>query len=684
MFDIVVPVYNSMQHVRACLTAVFSHSTLPFHLYVVNDASDAYTTRALRALLAEYDERLCTLIENEENLGYLASINRGIEAGGNPGVLCLNSDTFVTPGHLEKLRAAFSADPKIGVVNPVSNWANWTRICWSIPQGYNVLDFAEKVDEVSEKTLPDIHNASGFYFAVRRQTFDELGLFDEVYGFGYWEEADFCMRALDAGYRVVVDDSLFIFHDGWGSFQEESRNENMARNKAIFMERWGAQYDKISEEWKKKNPIQYVPKNLFDKSINEPEALRKTSAASQTDSDARLCPIAPEEARKRLDWMTSLDTPLDELIASIPDDAPMRDGSRNKIIYILPAVGLYGGIISVLQVVNELILQGFDANIVTYGKVDEEVYRLFPTYFRAHSFPDMQSMVAEFPDCDLVVATSWDSVYPTVLLKSLRPQLRLAYFVQDYEPDFYIPEHPDLAKKAERTYYLIKDQIGKTRWLQRMVAPYDGRFHRIPLGLNLDFYHDRGEERPPQVISLARPSSIRRNFPMVKEVFAEIHRRRPDITFALYGHGYDDKDLDFPCNSYGALNDMKDVAGALNESTVLVDCSTFQGFGRPGLEAMACGTAAVLTREGGITQYAKHEHNCLLIDPCDRDDIVGKILELMDDESKRKRLIENGDKTAEEYSLVNEGKRTAALFRKILAGEELEAYEPEPFAIAEN
>ncbi len=164
----------------------------------------------------------------------------------------------------------------------------------------------------------------------------------------------------------------------------------------------------------------------------------------------------------------------------------------------------------------------------------------------------------------------------------------------------------------------------------------------------------------------ARPSSSRRNYPMLCEVYAEIHRRRPDVTLALYGVGYDPDALPFPVRSYGKLTDMADVARALNDSTVLLDCSTFQGFGRPGLEAMACGTAAVLTHEGGITQYAKHRHNCLLIDPMNRDEIVEKALSLLDDGQERARLVVNGKATAAEYSVTAEGARTAAFFREIL------------------
>ena len=648
MFDIVIPVHNSMHHVRACLTSVFACATRPYRLYVVDDASRPYTIRTLREILRENPDAPAVLLANESNLGYLKSVNRGISEGSQPYVLLLNSDTVVLPGFLEKIEQAFEADPRAGVVNAVSNWANWTRICASIPAGYTVFELADHVDRMARDRLADIYNASGFCFAVRRALFDSLGLFDEAYGMGYWEEADFCMRAAEAGWRIVVKENLYVYHHGWGTFGEGGRNAHMTANEALFMKRWGAQYRKAERRQQRKNPVGYMAKTL-----DAPGAWMRRSgdsvAAKVSRGQAKEALKAAEREAERGE-----ECPFEEAAAT---EAP----SRGRIIYLTPGVALYGGIISIFQVVNELIRQGYDANIAACGTVDESMYRMFPTYFRGYEFPDPVSLIAGLPECALVVATRWDTVYWARALKRLRPDLRLLYFVQDYEPDFYADGQPELARQAEQSYRLIQRQIVKTRWLAQKLRPYGGEIHRIPLGLNLDFFHDYGRSRPDQVLALARPSSARRNFEMVKAVYASLHRNRPHIQLALYGEGYEDEALPFPVRSYGKLSRMEQVAEALNDSTVLLDCSTFQGFGRPGLEAMACGTAAVLTEEGGITQYAKHGHNCLLVNPHNGSDIVEKVLTLFDQSGLRKRLVEQGRATAREYSLQMEGGRTASL-----------------------
>ena len=53
---------------------------------------------------------------------------------------------------------------------------------------------------------------------VRRAAIGTVGIFSEDYGLGYGEEVDFCLRASAAGFRHVLDDATFIFHEGHRSF----------------------------------------------------------------------------------------------------------------------------------------------------------------------------------------------------------------------------------------------------------------------------------------------------------------------------------------------------------------------------------------------------------------------------------------------------------------------------------
>ena len=165
---------------------------------------------------------------------------------------------------------------------------------------------------------------------------------------------------------------------------------------------------------------------------------------------------------------------------------------------------------------------------------------------------------------------------------------------------------------------------------------------------------------------MARPHSAYRNFKMLLEVYRRLSREQPDLELAVYGWGYRTDDFDFPVTDYGKLDSPELVARALNESLVLLDPSIFQGFGRPGLEAMACGTAAVLTRRGGIIEYARHESNCLLIDPNNPEEITNAVKRMCSDTELRSGCIATGKVTVQSFSYLAEGAMTAEVVRSML------------------
>jgi len=602
MFDIVIPFYNGLHNLRPCLESL--GKTLPENsrLILVDDSSDDYVTDSVKAICEEFVFET-VYIKNDTNLGFLASCNAGVAMGENPYIVLVNSDTIMFDGTFQLLEEAFETDPKIAVINPVSNWANWTRI--PFPNGFNMYELHSFVTNYQSSTaIKDIYNASGFFFAVRRDLFTEYGPLDEVYGHGYYEETDFCMKILDMGYRVVVHSGIFVFHQGWGSFGSKKRNVLMEKNHNIFMERWNDIYKSIEKEYENNDPI-----SELKTALQNPEK----------ESDNKI-----------------------------------------KVLYLLKDIGLFGGIISVLQIVNQLNLMGINANIACYGRIDKKFLSQFPLYFRPHVFKSETDMINNFPDCDIGVATHWTTVSPLMKIveqKNIYP----VYFVQDFEPDFHEYQSEDYYKALE-TYDIVPTKIVKSDWLKNKMKHHDGDVHQIRLGLNSDVFYNKNQEKTVDIITHARPLTERRNFPMIQEVYKLLKQENNSLKLGVYGRGYSQKDFCVPVKDFGTLSDSKNVSEALNQSKILLDASTFQGFGRPGLEAMACGTATVLTRNGGITEYAKHKYNTLLINPKDARDIVDTIIMLLGDEKLRNKLVKKGLETVNDYNLINEAERTKKLF----------------------
>jgi glycosyltransferase involved in cell wall biosynthesis len=222
--DVVIPIYADVEVTRACIDAVLRHSGESLRsLILVNDCSpDAAMYPMLRELRAA-DPRV-VLLENDVNLGFVGTSNRGLAIRGGDVVL-LNSDTRVTEGWLKELLDVAYLNDRICAVVPLSNNAT---IC-SVP----AFCMETKAQELEGKPLElegfsprytEVPTGVGFCLLLRHVALNMLGGLDPAYGRGYNEENDWCLRAQRLGLQIVRANRAFVYHLGSISFGEE-RNE---------------------------------------------------------------------------------------------------------------------------------------------------------------------------------------------------------------------------------------------------------------------------------------------------------------------------------------------------------------------------------------------------------------------------------------------------------------------------
>jgi GT2 family glycosyltransferase/glycosyltransferase involved in cell wall biosynthesis len=223
---VVIPVYRGLAETRRCLRTVLDHTDdLPCDIIVVDDCSpEPALTDYLRTLAADGS---ITLLRNESNRGFVASVNRGMVAAGDRDVVLLNSDTEVPAGWLTRLAGHAYAAPRIGTVTPFSN--NATICSWPSVQGgplpprRTTAEMDAAFHAANRGRQVDLPTAVGFCMYIRRDCLDAVGRFDEAtFGRGYGEENDFCLRATAAGWRHLLACDTFVFHAGEISFGKES------------------------------------------------------------------------------------------------------------------------------------------------------------------------------------------------------------------------------------------------------------------------------------------------------------------------------------------------------------------------------------------------------------------------------------------------------------------------------
>jgi GT2 family glycosyltransferase len=226
---VIVPIYDDYEATKDCLESLLAAFRGQPHAraVLVNDASpDPRIAELVRKLANGKSVRL---IENERNLGFVHSVNLAFSKVTEGDVILLNADTIVPDGFMTRLRSAARALPDIGTVVPLSNNGEFTS--FPTPNKPNPVRSAQDIDfldataaDVNRDKIIDIPNGTGFCLYITRACLDATGPLSDAFERGYLEDADFCLRARELGFRNVCAPSVYVGHVGSRSFGAEKRS----------------------------------------------------------------------------------------------------------------------------------------------------------------------------------------------------------------------------------------------------------------------------------------------------------------------------------------------------------------------------------------------------------------------------------------------------------------------------
>jgi GT2 family glycosyltransferase len=243
--SIIVLAHNQYTYTRQCLESIGRYTHTPHETIVVDNAStDGTATKIER----EFPE--VRIVKNKENLGFPAGVNQGINAAIGEHIVLLNNDTIVTEGWLERLLAVAEADPKVGIVGTVSNYASGVQ---QDPQAvYQTIEqmhaYARAVREERKGEQLVFPRVAFLCTLILRKVIDAIGGLDERFTPGNYEDDDFCLRSALAGFTTVIARDVFIHHFGSRSFLAEGKEKYHARlqtNRRVFLEKWGVDPDTL-------------------------------------------------------------------------------------------------------------------------------------------------------------------------------------------------------------------------------------------------------------------------------------------------------------------------------------------------------------------------------------------------------------------------------------------------------
>lgn len=244
--SIVILTHNQLQYTIQCIDSLFLRTDETIEVIVVDNASTDGTVEYLKSLEQRGDIKL---ILNDENRGFPAGVNQGIEVANGDSIVLLNNDTIVTTGWLSELHQVMRSRNEIGLVGPVSNNVSGEQ---RIPVSYRDLGsldgFGWQRRKKSHRQFVKTDRLVGFCLMIDRKVIDAIGLLDEQFGVGCFEDDDLCKRAIDAGFVAAIAEGAFVHHFGSVTFRDSNIDfERLLNDNKELFEKKHADPDKETQ-----------------------------------------------------------------------------------------------------------------------------------------------------------------------------------------------------------------------------------------------------------------------------------------------------------------------------------------------------------------------------------------------------------------------------------------------------
>lgn len=199
---------NGKQFIKNCLISIKKNTVFNnYKIIVVDNGSNDGSQEMIKSEFKYVD-----LIENE--------VNRGFSGGNNDAIkyatkkhepdyfYLLNNDTLVKKGWLQEAVKVIIKNKHVGIVgskqltfnNEQTTSAGWIKM-FGVKYYYGDKDM-------------EVGWVSGAGFLVKKEVFEKIGLLDEIYNPGYYEETDLEKRAISSGFKIMHSTKSIFMHKG--------------------------------------------------------------------------------------------------------------------------------------------------------------------------------------------------------------------------------------------------------------------------------------------------------------------------------------------------------------------------------------------------------------------------------------------------------------------------------------
>ena len=233
LVSIIIPVFNQLHLTRNCLASIKQFTDESYEIILVNNGSKDKTKAVFDKL------NNIKFINNKNNEGFAKACNQGIRLARGSLILLLNNDTIVSKNWLSNMVKCINSEPNIGMVGPTSNYvAGLQQVKGPSLKHYKLYN--NNANKLNPAKWFDADFLSGFCLLIKREVIEKIGLLDEQFKFGTYEDNDYCLRVQQGGYKLVVAGDTFIYHLGSQTFKRNRMNDSkiVSTNEKLFNQKW--------------------------------------------------------------------------------------------------------------------------------------------------------------------------------------------------------------------------------------------------------------------------------------------------------------------------------------------------------------------------------------------------------------------------------------------------------------
>jgi GT2 family glycosyltransferase len=247
--SIVIPGFNNEHMTKACLASIYwsllPHEDFSVEVIYADDCSDPIVVSSISK---KFPNALVT--QTQENVGFVGNCNNGAKRASGRYVVLMNNDTIALPAWLSALFETIEAvedcyvagskllypDSSIQEAGP-GLWADG-RSCM-VGRGKGGTGIGKNLPEYNY--VREVDYISFASVIIRKPVWDAFGGLSTEYGFGYFDDSDFCMRVRQCGGIVLYAPASEVVHNESASFSQRKIKVAAGEkrtNSAIFRRKW--------------------------------------------------------------------------------------------------------------------------------------------------------------------------------------------------------------------------------------------------------------------------------------------------------------------------------------------------------------------------------------------------------------------------------------------------------------